>query len=138
LKGAYTLNNCDGKPDVILTATGSEVELIVKAKAALTGLNVRIVSFPCWELFEEQSQEYKEEVFTPGVPVLSVEAGSVNGWARYAHGSIGMTTFGASAPAPAVYAKFGITVDNIAAKAKALVEFYKKEGYVPTLVRRPF
>lgn len=137
LKGAYVLSDCEGKPDIILVATGSEVELIVEAKKKLEGLNVRVVSFPSWELFEEQSQEYKESVFIQGVPVLSVEAGSVNGWAKYAHESIGMSSFGCSGPYKSVYKHFGIDVDSIVEKSKKTVEFYKTNP-VGNLLRHAF
>lgn len=136
LKGAYVLSDCEGTPDLILTASGSEVELIVNAQKQLN-MKVRVVSFPSWELFEEQSQEYKESVFTPGVPVLSVEAGSTNGWAKYAHASLGMTTFGCSGPYKQVYKKFGLSVENIVEKSMKTVEFYKSHP-VGHLVQRPF
>jgi len=101
----------------------------------LPGLKVRVVSFPSWELFEEQTAEYKDSVFTPGVPVLSVEAGAIGAWSRYAHGSIGMKSFGASAPAPKLYEKFGFTAESIAKNAQVLVDFYK--GNAPALLHRP-
>ncbi len=139
LKGAYVLQEADGgKPDIILTGTGTEVALCVEAKQKLKDvLHVRVVSFPSWELFEEQTLEYRESVFLPGVPVVSIEAGSVTGWQKYAHGSLGMTSFGASAPAPAVYKKFGLTADNLAEKAKLAVAFYKTTP-VPNLLRKPW
>jgi transketolase len=139
LKGAYILSDAASAPNVILTATGSEVEIAIKAAATLTaeGVHVRVVSFPSWELFEQQSQEYKESVFTQGVPVLSIEAGTIMGWSRYAHASIGMTTFGASAPAPQLYKKFGITAENTVEKAKQLITFHKTHP-VAHLLQRPF
>eukprot|EP01122_Echinamoeba_exundans_P000077 TRINITY_DN10061_c1_g1_i1.p2 TRINITY_DN10061_c1_g1~~TRINITY_DN10061_c1_g1_i1.p2 ORF type:complete len:675 (+),score=221.12 TRINITY_DN10061_c1_g1_i1:173-2197(+) len=138
LKGAYVLNDVEGTPDVILVGSGAEVELCVKAKEKLTaaGHKARVVSFPSWELFADQSQEYQLSVFPDGVPILSVEAGSSFGWSRWSHGSIGMSSFGKSGPAPKVYEHFGFTVDNIAAKAQKLVEFYGKTA--PSVVRRPF
>lgn len=139
MKGAYVLQDAanGAKPDVILVATGSEVEIAVGAKAKITDLNVRVVSFPSWELFETQSQEYKESIFPQGVPVLSIEAGTVFGWSRYAHASIGMTTFGSSAPAPALYKRFGITVENTVEKAHKLVEHHKTHP-VAHLLQKPF
>lgn len=139
LKGAYVLPSSDDSPDIILVATGSEVQLIVSAKKKLNeqGMKVRLVSFPCWELFEVQPQGYKESVFTPGVPVLSVEAGSINGWSKYAHASIGMRTFGASGPYQKVFEKFGFYTENIVDKSKKTVEFYKSHP-VAHLVQRPF
>jgi transketolase len=138
LKGAYVLNDVEGTADVILVGSGAEVELCVKAKEKLAaaGHKARVVSFPSWELFADQSQEYQLSVFPDGVPILSVEAGSAFGWSRWSHGSIGMTSFGKSGPAPKVYEHFGFSVDNIAAKAQKLVEFYGKTA--PSVVRRPF
>lgn len=138
LKGAYVLSDVEGTADVIIVASGAEVELCLKAKEKLAaaGHKARVVSFPCWELFDEQSKEYQLSVFPAGVPVLSVEAGSSFGWSRWAHGSIGMTSFGKSGPAPKVYDHFGFSVDNIVAKSQKLVEFYDKKA--PSLVNRPF
>jgi len=98
---------------------------------------IRVVSMPCWEIFEEQSFEYKEEIFPPGIPVLSVEALSTFGWERYAHGSIGMTTFGKSGPYKQVMDYFGFNVKNITYKTNKLIEFYK-DKHVPHLIVKPF
>jgi transketolase len=127
LRGAYTLNPGSGDaPSVCLVATGTEVQLIVAAAAELqaAGVTVRTVSMPSWELFEEQEEAYRQSVFTPGVPVISVEAASTFGWSRYAHVSIGIDTFGASAPAAHIYKHAGITTENIVAAAKQLAEKY--------------
>ena len=92
---------------------------------------------PCWELFEKQSVAYKESVFPVGVPVLSVEAMSTFGWDRYAHASIGLDRFGASAPAKDLFKKFGLVPDAVAAKAKALLSFYA--GRVPeSKIQKPW
>ena len=138
--GAYVLQAPadPSKPtQLVLVGTGSEVHLLVNAvEKPLADLNIQIVSMPCWELFDEQTEAYQNEVFPPGVPVLAVEALSVEGWSKYAHSVVGMTTFGASAPGKALAERFGFTVDNVAAKAKALLEFYKgKEA--PHLLARP-
>ncbi|RKO91200.1 Transketolase, thiamine diphosphate binding domain-containing protein [Blyttiomyces helicus] len=124
--GGYVLQDVEGKADIVLVATGSEVAIAVDTAAELAKLSIksRVVSFPCWELFDEQSQEYKESVFPEGVPVLSIEAMSTYGWEKWAHASIGINTFGASAPAKDLYKKFGLTPDQIAPKAKKLVDFY--------------
>ncbi|KAI9189636.1 Transketolase [Blastocladiella emersonii ATCC 22665] len=125
LKGGYVLEEAaDAK--VTLVGTGTELSLAVDAAKALRaqGVSARVVSLPSWELFEKQSVEYRGTVFRAGVPVVSVEALGTFGWDRYAHASVGLTTFGASGPAPQVYAKFGITVDGVVAKAKAVVEYY--------------
>eukprot|EP00033_Pygsuia_biforma_P000805 GCRY01000939.1.p1 GENE.GCRY01000939.1~~GCRY01000939.1.p1 ORF type:complete len:617 (-),score=189.92 GCRY01000939.1:1-1851(-) len=81
-KGAYVLQDCDGTPDLILAASGSEVSLCVQAAAALAanGRKIRVVSFPCWELFEKQEMAYKKSIFPAGVPVLAVEMGATTGW----------------------------------------------------------
>lgn len=99
-RGAYVLQGKEGKADICFVATGSEVSLAVDAAAELAkeGIKARVVSMPCWELFEEQPQEYKETVFPGGVPVVSIEAMSTFGWERWAHAPIGIDTFGASGP----------------------------------------
>ncbi len=128
-KGAYILMEAKGgKPNVILMATGSEVSLAVEASKQLTaqGLQVRVVSLPSWELFEQQPQSYKDAVFPPSVTArLAIEAASPFGWHRYVGlkgDVIGMARFGASAPAPALLKEFGFTVDNVVSRARALVE----------------
>ena len=80
-----------------------------------------MVSFPSWDRFEEQPEDYRAGVFPPGVPVLSVEAGSTFGWERYADDSIGLDHFGASAPGPVVMEKFGFTADHVVERAQALL-----------------
>ncbi|HVW15123.1 MAG TPA: transketolase [Mucilaginibacter sp.] len=127
-KGAYILSDSDGTPDVILMATGSEVTLILQAQDNLKaeGIKARVVSMPSWELFEKQPAEYKESVFPKSVRKrLAVEAGSPLGWHKYVTDEgdiIAMHTFGESAPAEQLFAEFGFTVDNVVAKAKALVK----------------
>ena len=114
LKGAYVLDDCEGKADVILIATGSEVELAVKAKQALAGegMNVRVVSMPCMELFEEQSAEYKESVLPKDVRKrVAIEALGEFGWGRYV---------GLDGPAAQLFEKFGFTVENVVNTVKAL------------------
>ena len=126
-KGAYILSDSPEKPQVILIATGSEVSLILEAQAKLKeqGIAARVVSMPCWELFEKQDDAYKEKVFPAKIRKrLAVEAGSVLGWHKYVtdEGSIlGMTTFGESAPAGDLMKFFGFTVDNVVKKAKDLL-----------------
>ena len=91
----------------------------------LADLKIKVVSFPCWELFEQQSTEYKHSIFPAGIPVLAVEALSVEGWQKYAHSCVGMNTFGASAPGKDLANRFGFTADNVASRAKELLAFYK-------------
>jgi len=137
LRGAYVVREPQGKIDAIIAATGSEVHLAIKAAETITDKHIRVVSMPCWEIFEEQPLEYRIEVFPQGVPVLSVEALSTFGWERYAHASIGMTTFGSSGPYKKVLEKFGFTVQNIMEKVHILIEFYK-DRFVPHLLEKPF
>lgn len=126
-KGAYAVIDSDGTPDLILIGTGSEVGLCVKAAEQLTsdGTKVRVVSMPSWELFEAQDAAYKESVLPKAVTKrLVVEAGISMGWHKYA-GSEGdmlcVDRFGVSAPGGTIMEKFGFTVENVVAKAKALL-----------------
>jgi len=127
-KGAYVMADLGaGKPDLILMASGSEVQLIVNAgrKLAEEGLSVRIVSFPCWELFEKQSDTYKNKVLDPTIPKrLAVEAGVSMGWHKWVgcEGSIiGIDKFGASAPGGRVLEEYGFSLDNVYKKAKEMI-----------------
>jgi transketolase len=122
-KGAYVLVSADN-PDVLLLASGSEVGLAVEAseKLAAEGITTQVVSMPCWELFEKQSQEYKDSVIPPQVKArVGIEAGVELGWSKWLGDKgifVGMSSFGASAPAKICFEKFGITVDNVIASAK--------------------
>jgi transketolase len=124
-KGGYVLAEAVGAPapQIVLIGTGSEVQLCVGAATALgeAGVAARVVSLPCWEWFEEQGEDYRAEVLPPGVPALSVEAGSTFGWSRYADASIGLDTFGASAPGAVAEKKFGFTVEHVVERAHALL-----------------
>lgn len=131
-KGAYVLADPkDQQPNFILIATGSEVNLIIGAqqKLAERGIYARLVSMPSWQLFEAQSQEYKDSVFPPGIKArLSVEAGVEQGWERYvgdSGGIIGINRFGASAPGNVVMKEYGFSVDNIVNKASEIVKKQK-------------
>jgi transketolase len=109
-------------PQVVLLATGSEVSLCVEAAATLTdqGVAARVVSLPSWDRFEAQSVAFRDSVLPPGVPVLSVEAATTFGWARWASDSIGIDRFGASAPGGVALSNLGINVANVVARATAL------------------
>ena len=126
-KGAYIISDSDGTPDLILIGTGSETQLCVKAAEQLRGegKKVRVVSMPSWEMFEEQDANYRESVLPKAVTKrLSVEAGTSFGWCKYTTSegaSVSIDTFGASAPGPVCMENFGFTVDNVLAKAKALL-----------------
>ena len=134
VNGAYILSDSDGKPDIILIATGSEVHITLKAGKILEekGISVRVVSMPSWELFENTSQEYKDKVLLPDVNVrIAVEAGISMGWERYTGSNgvvIGINEFGASAPGNIVMEKFGFTSENIVQKATELLSG-KQHGF---------
>ena len=126
--GAYILEDCESKPDIILIATGSEVHIALEAQKclALENIATRVVSMPSWELFEQTPQEYKDRVLSPDVTLrLAVEAGSPMGWEQYVGNSgaiIGIKGFGASAPGGTVMEQFGFTPENIVQKAKDLLK----------------
>ncbi|CAG8621284.1 10916_t:CDS:10 [Cetraspora pellucida] len=138
LKGGYVLKEVDGA-QIILTGTGTEVSIAVDAAKLLEkdGIKARVVSLPSFELFDEQSLEYKLSVFPDGIPVLSIEALSTFGWSKYAHVNLGMKSFGSSGPYKELYKKFGLTPENTADKSKEVIEFYKIHP-VPSLVCKPF
>ncbi|HXQ93914.1 MAG TPA: transketolase [Thermoplasmata archaeon] len=118
-RGGYVLADpSNGTPEVVLIATGSEVALALDAQARLAaqGLRTRVVSLPSWEIFEEQTSEYRASVLPPGLPKISIEAGRTIGWERYVGptgASIGLDKFGASAPGPVVQREMGFTVDHV-------------------------
>ena len=127
-RGAYVLQDTrDGSPDVILIATGSEVAIALDAYEKLEekGVNVRVVSMPSWELFDKQPEDYQRQVLPPEVKLrIAIEAGTTQGWHRYVGDRgevIGIGRFGTSAPYKVIYEKFGITPDQITAKALALI-----------------
>jgi transketolase len=132
-KGAYILaeaETADGAattPRIILIATGSEVSLALQARETLQseGIASRVVSMPCWELFEEQTREYREEVLPPAVTArLSIEAGVAQGWERYVGSrgdSIALDRFGASAPGDLALRELGFNVDNVLKHARELL-----------------
>ncbi|MEZ4323053.1 MAG: transketolase [Myxococcota bacterium] len=125
-RGGYVLSDCDGAPAVVLMGTGSEVETCMEAQRVLAakGVASRVVSLPCRELFWEQAADYKASVLPKGVPRVSVEAGVTLGWERWIgeNGtSVGIDTFGASAPAEVLAEKFGFTGASVADRALALI-----------------
>jgi transketolase len=131
-QGAYVLADADGKRQAILMATGSEVEIAMKARDLLQaeGIGTRVVSMPCWELFEEQDDSYRKRVLPAGPVRVAIEAAIRFGWDRWLYGErgrrekggfVGMHDFGASAPAPTLYKEFGITAEAVAAKVKSLL-----------------
>ncbi|MFL6206522.1 MAG: transketolase [Acidimicrobiales bacterium] len=121
-RGAHVLRPAED-PDVVLVATGSEVHVAVAAAELLAGegLHAQVTSLPCWELFAEQTDEVQDELLPPEVPTLSVEAGVSLGWDRWADASVSIERFGASAPGDRVMAELGITPEDVAEHARALV-----------------
>ncbi|MCL8007239.1 transketolase [Gelidibacter japonicus] len=125
-KGAYILSDSDGDPDMILIATGSEVHLILEAQEQLKKSNIqaRVVSMPCWRLFDKQSAAYREKVLPKTIRKrLAVEAGSPVGWLKYTTDDgdvIGIDRFGESAPGDEVMKDYGFSVENVVKRAKAL------------------
>ncbi|MEQ8163552.1 MAG: transketolase C-terminal domain-containing protein, partial [Smithellaceae bacterium] len=128
-RGGYILWELAPQPDLILIATGSEVAVTLAAarRLAADGVKVRVVSMPCWSIFDRQPQEYRNGVLPPSITArIAVEAGIKLGWEHYtglAGKIIGMESFGASAPAPVLFEKFGFTEDNIIAAAKEMLNF---------------
>ncbi|MCT8160619.1 transketolase [Pseudoruegeria sp. SHC-113] len=131
-RGGYVLSQSEGKAQVVLMATGSEVEVALKAQAALQaeGIGTRVVSMPCMELFAAQDEAYRRKVLGAGTVRIAIEAGVRQGWDQWLLGErgreaksafIGMEGFGASAPAEELFEKFGITAEAVAAKAKELL-----------------
>ena len=126
-KGAYILKDCEGKPELILIATGSEVELAVEAAAQLTaeGKKVRVVSMPSTDAFDKQDAAYREAVLPSGVTArIAIEAGIADFWYKYVGFDgriIGMTSFGESAPAGELFKMFGFTTENVVNTAKELL-----------------
>jgi transketolase len=141
LKGGYILVEAEGgSPDLVLVATGSEVWRCVDAAKALQNehsIKTRVVSMPCHEVFLNQDEQYRIGVLPGNVPTLSVEASSEHGWHRFSHAQIGLTRFGMSGPLEELFIKFGFGSENVAAKGKELVDFYKQRGDVPDLNARP-
>jgi transketolase len=130
-KGAYVLaDDDDGKPDLLLLSSGSEVSLALSAREELAkdGYSVRVVSMPCWELFDAQPEDYHASVLPPGVPRLAIEAGVGLAWARYLCSGesmgkvIAMDHYGASAPYKLLFEQFGFSTENVVTQAKSLLK----------------
>jgi transketolase len=131
-RGAYVLAEAVGKRQAILLATGSEVGIALAARETLQaeGIGTRVVSMPCWELFEAQDQAYRKRVLPGGAVRVGIEAGTRFGWDRWLYGErgkreksgfVGMHGFGASAPAGDLYRHFGITAEAVCAKVRTLL-----------------
>jgi transketolase len=123
LRGAYALVP-RADPDLVLIGTGSEVSVCLGAAELLEagGLSVHVVSMPCWELFEVQDERYQDEVLPPDVPTLAVEAAASFGWDRWADDAVAIDHFGASAPGKVALEQFGYTPENVAERARQLLD----------------
>ena len=126
-KGAYIIKDCKQTPDLLLIATGSEVSLSIKAaeKLEAEGKNVRVISFPSWEIFEQQNEDYKKQIFPSEIKArLSVEMAVAMGWQKYVGDngeSLSIEIFGASAPDAILYEKYGFTVDSVVTRVKNIL-----------------
>ncbi len=133
LQGGYILSEAQGAPDLIIVATGSEIHLALAARDALApeGISTRVVSFPCWQLFQAQPDSYQQEIFPSQIPLLALEAGVSLGWRpyinRYANLEvIGVDHFGASAPGKVVLQEYGFNLDHVCQRARALLQRHHK------------
>ncbi len=127
--GGYILSEAQGAPDLIIVATGSEIHLALAASDALTkeGIATRVVSFPCWQLFQAQPAAYQQEIFPPQVPILTLEAGVSLGWRPYINLAanlevIGVDHFGASAPGKKVLQEYGFNLEHVCQRARDLMQ----------------
>ena len=124
--GGYELKKTNSNPEVTLIASGSEVQIAIDAlnKLQAANINSKVVSMPCQELFDKQSKEYKEKVIEKNSKKISVEASSIFGWEKYVSSegvSLGMNSFGKSAPGKALYKDFNLTSDSVVKMAKKML-----------------
>jgi transketolase len=122
-RGGYVLQDSDQTAQVVLVSAGSEVQHCVAAASILRaeGIEARVVSLPCWEVFETQSADYRESVLPSGVPTVSIEAGTTFGWSKYADTTLGIDRFGASAPGDVVMEKLGMTAGAVVEAVRQLL-----------------
>jgi transketolase len=125
-RGGYVLHDCEGTPECVLIASGSEVALAVDSARALEarGRRIRVVSMPCTDLFDTQPQQYRDKVLSPAAPRVAIEAGCTHGWWRYvgaAGAVVGIDSFGASAPAKKLFEHYGFTRDNVVRVVEGLL-----------------
>ncbi|KAF1994903.1 transketolase [Amniculicola lignicola CBS 123094] len=140
IKGGYVALEAE-KADVTLVSTGSEVSLCLEAVKELkekNGLTARVVSLPCFEVFDAQTIDYKLSVIPDGIPTMSVEVMTTMGWEKYSHEQFGLNRFGASGPYKEVYAKFEFTPKGVAERAVKTVEFYKDVKPLRSPLNRAF
>jgi len=120
-KGGYILKDCDGTPDAIIIATGSEVALATGAAEAMSDKKVRVVSMPSTNIFDAQDAAYKSSVLIKGVPTVAVEAAVTDAWYKYADAVVGIDHFGESAPADQLFKEFGFTVENVVKAVSSVI-----------------
>ena len=142
MKGGYVIKDVDAgkEPDVILVGTGSETGLCVQAADMLkgNGVNAKVVSMVCMDIFDSQTLSYKKSVLNDSVPVIAVEAASAGSWSKYSHVQFCMTTFGASAKGGDLMKKYGFTAEEVARKTKVVLDFYSgKKEMCAGLLDRP-
>ncbi|KAG5519261.1 hypothetical protein PMAC_001886 [Pneumocystis sp. 'macacae'] len=140
LKGGYVLRE-NSSADLTIVSTGSEVSLCIDAIKIFEekyNLSARLVSMPCFEVFDQQDFDYKLSVLKDGIPVFGVEVYSTLGWKKYSHEQFGLDTFGASAPYKDIYKEYGFTVEEVALKAKKTVDFWKDIKPILSPIRRAF
>jgi len=120
-KGGYILRDCDGTPDAVIIATGSEIGLAVGAAEAMSGRKIRVVSMPSTNLFDAQDEAYRSSVLSKGTPTVAVEAAVTDAWYKYADAVVGIDHFGESAPASELFKEFGFTVENVVAAVEGVL-----------------
>ncbi len=120
-KGGYILKDCDGAPDAVIIATGSEVALATGAAEAMSGRKIRVVSMPSTNLFDAQDEAYRSSVLSKGTPTVAVEAAVTDAWYKYADAVVGIDHFGESAPAAELFKEFGFTVENVVAAVEGVL-----------------
>ena len=125
--GGYELKKTNSNPEITLIASGSEVQIAIDAsnKLKMNNINSKVVSMPCQELFDKQSKEYKEKVIEKGSKKISIEASSIFGWGKYVGFdgiSLGVNSFGKSAPGNVLYKDFNLTSDNVVKMAKKMLD----------------
>ncbi|KAF3931910.1 Transketolase [Dactylellina cionopaga] len=139
MKGGYVVHE-DKEAQITLISTGSEVGICVDAIKTLAGqgIKTRVVSLPCWEVFDAQDKEYRLSVLPDGIPILSVEVYTTLGWEKYSHEQFGLNRFGASGPYKDIYAKFEFTPEGIAKRAVATIDFWKEVTPIRSPLNRAF
>jgi len=139
IKGGYVIHE-DKEANITLVSCGSEVSICYEAIKVLgeKGIKTRVVSLPCWEVFDAQPKEYRLSVLPDGIPILSVEVMSTLGWEKYSHEQFGLNRFGASGPYKKVYAKFEFTPEGIAKRAVATIDFWKDVKAIRSPINRAF